>query len=90
MKLTGHVQKLNYNRHITIPEDVLRSIKAKELSSFEIYTDRDCIILKKYDDSLNSELDYFHNRIKEEMDLDSPEYLDIKKKLKEIRRILNK
>ncbi len=48
MKNTGIVRKLDELGRITLPIELRRTIGAEDREPFEIYTDEDTIILKKY------------------------------------------
>lgn len=51
MKNTGIVRKLDELGRITLPIELRRTIDADERQPFEIYTDENQIILKKYESS---------------------------------------
>jgi AbrB family transcriptional regulator, transcriptional pleiotropic regulator of transition state genes len=48
MKNTGVVRRLDELGRITLPIELRRTIGAEDREPFEIYTDEDAIILKKY------------------------------------------
>lgn len=51
MKSTGIVRKLDELGRITLPIELRRSMNIGEHDPFEIFTEEDSIVLKKYEDN---------------------------------------
>ena len=51
MKSLGIVRKVDELGRIVLPIEVRRKFDIEEKDSLEIYTDNDCIVLKKYEPS---------------------------------------